>query len=428
MNPSFLPDALGISFDVHRKIWQLTPQRGGLFDWRRLYERSTSEHMSTSGHVVPVPAVNFRFVNREYEKSIHTRSPVSVAPTRIEFLTLDDAVEWAFSAPPCLAPACAIAAADLSGSISSVLDPNGAENTQIFIGDLSGNVSEQDLVECFSNYGAVRSAYIKRDSISGKCIGFGFVEFQSGHDAERARICAHRLRICSRRIRIGPAYHRRNGYEVVAYKPPVGMTTETLHRTLTENFGQYAFDPHGTFVLEPRRLGPLWQLADRVVRIRFRQSWIADLIVQAGWIEWWPGTRSPVEAADPYAICRNGIEVQFSADTFPDEHVIRQSFEGFGAPVQDVLPVPRKHVAYVIYEASWRGMYAALTAMRRVHMISATQVWCHHCKVSAEFLLAYGMSVADWELRQTGVIPSDSHVVYVGCPAKLPDLLVDQPY
>jgi hypothetical protein len=412
--------------DNDHTIWQLLPEQGGLFEWQKLREHFATDSIRGPGCVQYPVSEN---PGPRYPRSrmgSFPGSPVSVAPVAIEFLTLNEAVEWAFCAPPCIGPLAASMAAGASNAVETESARTGG--TQIFIGDLSGSVTEQDLVACFSNYGPVRSAYIKRDSVSGKCIGFGFVEFQNGDDAERARVFAHRLRVCSRRIRVGPAYHRRNGYEVVAYRPPADMTTETLHRMLAQNFGRYAFDPNGTFVLDPSRLGPLWLQTDRVARIRFRQSWVADLIVQAGWIEWHTGSRSPAEAADAYAICRNGIEIQFRTDALPAEQAMRQCFEGFGAPLQDVLFVARKRVAYVIYEASNRGMNAALAAMRRVHAISAIQVWCHHCKVSAEFLLAYGMAVADWELRQSGVIASDSPIVYVGCPAKLPDLLVDLPY
>ncbi|BAM83503.1 similar to heterogeneous nuclear ribonucleoprotein [Cyanidioschyzon merolae strain 10D] len=413
--------------DQHTDIRDLLPEQGGFFDWRKVLAGFSKTHPPADKRDSEPCPTGVASENRGAAHCPHSVSPVSVAPVVVRFHSLDEMVAWAFSAPPRILSTEDHTTWNVSAMPNAGPGPTSSRRAQVFVGDLSGNVSERDLVDCFSNYGAVRSAYIKRDPVTGKCVGFGFVEFQHSRDAERARLLAHRLRICSRRIRLGPAYHRRNGYEVVAYEAPRDMTNERLHDFLAQRFDDDVFDPHGTFVVEPERLGPLWYGAERVVRIRFRQSWVADLIVQAGWIEWSPGVRSPVHAAQPYSICRNGVELQFGDGWMPPDALIRPHFDAFGAPIQAVLTVPSRQVAYVIFEASWRGIHAALHSMRKVRTISTRQVWCHHCKVSTEFLLAYGMALEDWRLRQNGRIPHDSHVIYIGCPATLPDLLVDRP-
>jgi len=46
----------------------------------------------------------------------------------------------------------------------------------IFVGNLSPDVTEGDLAALFSPYGHVKSTEIKRDMFSGKTKGFGFVD------------------------------------------------------------------------------------------------------------------------------------------------------------------------------------------------------------------------------------------------------------
>jgi RNA recognition motif-containing protein len=47
-------------------------------------------------------------------------------------------------------------------------------------------MSEQELADVFSSVGAVQSAKIVQDRMSGRSRGFGFVEFNSNDDAQRA--------------------------------------------------------------------------------------------------------------------------------------------------------------------------------------------------------------------------------------------------
>ena len=46
----------------------------------------------------------------------------------------------------------------------------------IFVGNLSPEVTEADLAALFSEFGQVKAAEIKRELFSGKPKGFGFVE------------------------------------------------------------------------------------------------------------------------------------------------------------------------------------------------------------------------------------------------------------
>jgi RNA recognition motif-containing protein len=59
---------------------------------------------------------------------------------------------------------------------------------RLYVGNLSSDVTEQSVLDLFSQYGKVRSIQLIADIFSGKCRGFGFVGME-GHEA-RAAIAA----------------------------------------------------------------------------------------------------------------------------------------------------------------------------------------------------------------------------------------------
>lgn len=63
-----------------------------------------------------------------------------------------------------------------------------AKVKKLFVGGLKGDVAEGDLIEHFSQFGAVEKAEIIADKQSGKKRGFGFVYFQSHDAADKAAV------------------------------------------------------------------------------------------------------------------------------------------------------------------------------------------------------------------------------------------------
>ena len=59
-------------------------------------------------------------------------------------------------------------------------------NKKLYIGGLSYETSEQELKDHFAQAGAVDSANIIIDRISGRSKGFGFVEMSSEEEAKKA--------------------------------------------------------------------------------------------------------------------------------------------------------------------------------------------------------------------------------------------------
>jgi len=56
----------------------------------------------------------------------------------------------------------------------------------IYVGNLSFEVTDDDLRQLFTAYGEVESASVVKDRFSGESRGFGFVEMPARKDAEAA--------------------------------------------------------------------------------------------------------------------------------------------------------------------------------------------------------------------------------------------------
>ena len=56
----------------------------------------------------------------------------------------------------------------------------------VYVGNLSYDLSEEDLKTAFEEYGEVTSAKIISDRYSGRSKGFGFVELSSDDEAKAA--------------------------------------------------------------------------------------------------------------------------------------------------------------------------------------------------------------------------------------------------
>ena len=59
-------------------------------------------------------------------------------------------------------------------------------NKNIYVGNLSYSVTDQQLLETFSAHGAVESARVITDKYSGNSRGFGFVEMSTQEEAAKA--------------------------------------------------------------------------------------------------------------------------------------------------------------------------------------------------------------------------------------------------
>ncbi len=75
----------------------------------------------------------------------------------------------------------------------------------IFVGNLSREVTEEDLREAFGSYGQVDRVSILRDKFTGEPRGFGFVEMASKAEAEAAIAGMNRKDLKGRSLNVNEA-------------------------------------------------------------------------------------------------------------------------------------------------------------------------------------------------------------------------------
>jgi RNA recognition motif-containing protein len=56
----------------------------------------------------------------------------------------------------------------------------------IYVGNLSYEVTEEDLKEAFEGFGDIETVKVLKDNYTGRSKGFGFVEMANNADAESA--------------------------------------------------------------------------------------------------------------------------------------------------------------------------------------------------------------------------------------------------
>lgn len=88
----------------------------------------------------------------------------------------------------------------------------------IYVGNLSYSVSEDELRDVFSEFGEVSSVKIITDKFSGQSKGFGFVEMPSNSEANEAIKALNESEIKGRKLKVnqakprGESSSRRSGY------------------------------------------------------------------------------------------------------------------------------------------------------------------------------------------------------------------------
>ena len=78
----------------------------------------------------------------------------------------------------------------------------------IYVGNLSYSLSEDDLKSAFSQFGEVSSASIIMDRMSGQSKGFGFVEMPDNTEADEAIKALNESALNGRNIKVNQARPR----------------------------------------------------------------------------------------------------------------------------------------------------------------------------------------------------------------------------
>ena len=79
----------------------------------------------------------------------------------------------------------------------------------IYVGDLSYDVTEDDLKAVFSEFGEVDSLNIIKDKFSGRSKGFGFVEMPNNSEADKAIEALNGTELKGRNLKVNQAKPRK---------------------------------------------------------------------------------------------------------------------------------------------------------------------------------------------------------------------------
>ena len=81
----------------------------------------------------------------------------------------------------------------------------------IYVGNLSWSMTDEDLNSLFAEYGTVSSAKILKDKMSGRSKGFGFVEMEDEEAAKNAIAGLHESEIQGRKLIVNESQPRAEG-------------------------------------------------------------------------------------------------------------------------------------------------------------------------------------------------------------------------
>ncbi|MCG6141673.1 RNA-binding protein [Leptospira bourretii] len=85
-------------------------------------------------------------------------------------------------------------------------------SVNIYVGNLSYEMTEGKLNELFSAHGAVTSAKIIMDQYSGNSKGFGFIEMKERNDADKAISDLNGKNILNREMKVNIAKPKTNNW------------------------------------------------------------------------------------------------------------------------------------------------------------------------------------------------------------------------
>ena len=81
----------------------------------------------------------------------------------------------------------------------------------IYVGNLSWSMTEEDLNNLFAEYGTVSSAKILKDKMSGRSKGFGFVEMEDEEAAKSAIANLNETEVQGRKLIVNESQPRPEG-------------------------------------------------------------------------------------------------------------------------------------------------------------------------------------------------------------------------
>ena len=81
----------------------------------------------------------------------------------------------------------------------------------IYVGNLSWTMTDDDLMNLFTQYGAVTSAKILKDKMNGRSKGFGFVEMEDAEASKAAIAALNEQEVQGRKLIVNESQPRQEG-------------------------------------------------------------------------------------------------------------------------------------------------------------------------------------------------------------------------
>ena len=81
----------------------------------------------------------------------------------------------------------------------------------IYVGNLSWQMTDEDLRNLFEQHGSVASAKIVKDKVSGRSKGFGFVEMEDDGEAQQAITNLYDTEVMGRKIIVNESQPKQQG-------------------------------------------------------------------------------------------------------------------------------------------------------------------------------------------------------------------------
>src|ERR1700733_15918367 len=88
----------------------------------------------------------------------------------------------------------------------------------IYVGNLSWTMTDDDLSNLFTQYGSVTSAKILKDKLNGRSKGFGFVEMEDDEAAKTAIANLNESEVQGRKLIVNESQPRQEGGGGGGYK------------------------------------------------------------------------------------------------------------------------------------------------------------------------------------------------------------------
>ena len=92
----------------------------------------------------------------------------------------------------------------------------------IYVGNLSWTMTDDDLSNLFTQYGSVTSAKILKDKMNGRSKGFGFVEMEDDEAAKTAIAALNENEVLGRKLIVNESQPRQEGGGGGGYKKSGG--------------------------------------------------------------------------------------------------------------------------------------------------------------------------------------------------------------